>query len=84
MKALVIQISLPSLLLIILVLTYIKRGSNDTVVFTKSIDLGDRHIGMLSESIDDAVFTFDSMSRFGQQGTWRFFTQDVLLLATKE
>jgi hypothetical protein len=83
MKALVIHISLPSLLLIIRVLTYIKRGSNDTVVFTKCIDLGDRDIGMLSESIDDAVFTFDSMSSFRQQSTWRFFTQDVLLLATK-
>jgi hypothetical protein len=82
--ALAVHNSPPSLLLIIFVLTYIKRSSNDTGVFTKSVDLGDRYIGMLSESIDDAVFTFDSMSGFGQKSTWWFLAQDVLLLAAEE
>ena len=56
----------------------VKSRAYDGVVFTKTVCLGDWHVGML-ESMEDAVFSVDLMGRLGEQLSRWLLAHDILL-----
>lgn len=61
--------------------TCIEWGANDSVIFAKCIYFWDRHVGVVAESLDDAVLSLDCVSSARQQLSWRLLAQHVALLA---
>lgn len=56
----------------------VKRRTDDTVVLTEAVGLGDGYIGLL-KGMQNAVFAFDLVGRLGDELAWGLLAQDILV-----